>query len=496
MTATPPRPPSCLPQGPNTGCPETWRRYLRIGINTNRICCSMPTEYMMDAADEVGFMLMPEGVTWGNGLSRYHDIYTPQTVREMARLCRNHPSVVRYSLTNEVGGPVGKDWPWRALIDAILEEDDTRPLVYELVGCGMGRIDGVRRGHAYIDNHYGNIDKGGDFIRSMGEHFWETDGMAAFAIGAQQLRLYDWAYFAPWSWINYWPNFLEGMSHEQHAWKANNGPDRKDGVNGWGSPIVRFVQRGLHPYLLVDHEILKTNPPRKRVVGDGQIQWPYRVPRYVAGDSVERRVEVFHGGLSGNTMSLKWTAHWDTPEGPVALAGAKIGPFDVKPGFHVTQAIRLTVPVAGNDNRRLYLVMESLKDNVTVYREDRVFFNVAATGVAAEPAALAEPRSSLASTTNSRGTGIASMEQRALSLSATFQSCPLMPRFTSRRVPRLVLSMPPGKAAIPRARFGHGRRKRTTGEHWPALPARIALRPAGMATRSSSTWTSASHPGT
>ena len=92
---------------------------------------------------------------------------------------------------------------------------------------------------------------------------------------------------APWSWTNYWPNFLEGMGHVQHAWKANNAPNRIDGSNGWGSPIVRFVQRGLHPYLLVDHEILRTNPPRKRDVGDGQIEWPYRVPRCVAGDAID-----------------------------------------------------------------------------------------------------------------------------------------------------------------------------------------------------------------
>ena len=91
---------------------------MRIGINTNRICCSMPTKYMMEAADEVGFMLMPEAVTWGNGLSRYHDVYSPQIVKEMARLCRNHPSVVRYSLTNEVGGPSIRTG-LGALIDAI-----------------------------------------------------------------------------------------------------------------------------------------------------------------------------------------------------------------------------------------------------------------------------------------------------------------------------------------------------------------------------------------
>ena len=376
------------PTGPVTGCPETWRRYLRIGINTNRICCSIPTKYMMQSADEMGFMLMPEAVTWGNGLSRYHDVYNPQTVKEMARLCRNHPSVVRYSLTNEVRGPADKDWPWRPLIDAILEEDDMRPLVYELHGYGVGRIDGVKRGHAYIDDHYSKIDKGGDFIRNMGEHFWETDGMAAFALGAQQLRLYDWAYFAPWSWINYWPNFLEGMSHAQHAWKANNGPDRKDDVNGWGSPIARFVQQSLHPYLLVDHEILKNNPPLSRSVGKGQIEWPYTAPVYAAGEAVDRRIEVFNGGLAGNTMSLKWTARWDSPDGPVAVEGAVLGPFEVQPGFHVTQVIRFKVPAPGTANRRLYLVMESCKDDAVVYRENRIYFTVSA-----ESAANPEPES-------------------------------------------------------------------------------------------------------
>ena len=372
------------PTAPRTGCHETWRRYLRIGINTNRICCSIPTETMMRAADEVGFMLMPEGVTWGNGLSRYHEVYTPQTIREMARLCRNHPSVVRYSLTNEVRGPVDKNWPWRGLIDVMMEEDDTRPLVYELNCRGVGRIDGVKRGHAYVNTHYKNIDKGGDIIRGMGEHFWETDGMAAFAVGAQRLRLYDWAYFAPWCWTNYWPNFLQGMSHARHAWKANNGPDRTDCVNGWGSPIVRFVQRSLHPYLLLDHEILRTNPPRARPVGKGTIDWPYALPTCAAGQTVTRKIEMFNGGLSGSTMALKWACRWDRPDGPVAVKGATIDRITVQPGFHVTQSVRFSVPPPGKNSRRLYLVMDSLKDAETVYREDRIYFNVVGTDAQAE----------------------------------------------------------------------------------------------------------------
>jgi hypothetical protein len=94
------------PTGPGTGCPETWRRYMRCGINSNRVSCGLPTEYMMQAADETGFMLIPEAVTFGNNTCRYNDIYHPQTVREMGLLCRNHPCVIRYSLGNEIRDPI------------------------------------------------------------------------------------------------------------------------------------------------------------------------------------------------------------------------------------------------------------------------------------------------------------------------------------------------------------------------------------------------------
>ena len=89
------------PTGPATGCPETWRRYLRIGINMNRLHCSPPTTTMLDAADETGFMLVAEAPVWGNDLSRYNRAYGPATYQDLGRLCRNHPSLARYSLTVE-----------------------------------------------------------------------------------------------------------------------------------------------------------------------------------------------------------------------------------------------------------------------------------------------------------------------------------------------------------------------------------------------------------
>ena len=355
------------PTKPGTGCPETWKRYQRIGINTNRTHCSPPTDYMMETADEAGFMLIPEAPIWGNGLSRFQPDATPQTVRDMGLQCRNHPCVARYSLTNEVAGPRDDKWPWRALIDAMLEVDDRHPLVFELNFPGSPQVAGLKRGHASVMEHYTDIHaKGGDFIRGMGEHFWTTDGMGDFAVGAGTLRGNDWCYFAPWSWINYWPNFLEGMNHELHAWKVNNHTDRTDKVDGWDSPVVRFVQHRLHPYLVMDQEIETLNPAYSP-------DWPKHQPVLPAGSEVTRRIEVFNGGLLGNRMALKWQTRWDSPQGDPVADGRQ--DFVVEPGFHTTRTIAFKAPPADRP-RTLVLLVESLLDQKSVFTEDKLRYQI------------------------------------------------------------------------------------------------------------------------
>jgi len=331
---------------------------------------------MLDAADEVGFMLIPEAPIWGNGLSRFNPDATPQSVRDMGRHCRNHPSVARYSLTNEVSDNRDEHWPWRMLIDAMLEVDDSHPLVFELNTPGSPRIEGLKSGHASVMEHYTDIHlKGGDHIRGMGEHFWQGNSMGEFAVGVRTLRLNDWCYMAGWSWLNYWPNFLAGMSHDLHAWKPQDHADRKDAVDGWGSPIVSFTQRSLHPYLVQDRGILETNPERPHGEEQGLAQWPYQIPECLAGQSVERRVEVFNGGLLGKELTLRWSAHWDHPDGPLAVAGADIS-CQIEPGFHATKAISFIVPKTDAAPRKLFLVLESWRDGKPVFREDSTWMNV------------------------------------------------------------------------------------------------------------------------
>jgi len=366
------------PTTPGTGAPESWRRYMRIGINMNRLHCSPPTEYMMAAADEVGFLLIPEAPIWGNGLSRYSARYTPQTEQDMGRACRNHPCIARYSLTNEVR-PWPSDWP--LAIDDMREVDDIHPLVYELV-VNVGRdfrVTGPKSGsHAWIMNHYTPIDEKvgeGKGIRGMGEQFWLKNSMGEYAVGIRTLRVNGWCYMSGWSWLNYWPNFLQGMSHELHAWKPENHADRTDGLNGWGSPIVEFTRRSLHPYLIQDLGVLAENPGEPRLLAGGGIEWPYQRVRVVGGKKIERTVAIFNGGLTGSRLSFHWSAHWDKPDGPVAIPASEVS-LEIEHGFHRLQKIAFTVPASGTDQRRLYLVMASRKDGETVFLEEGVCFDV------------------------------------------------------------------------------------------------------------------------
>jgi hypothetical protein len=363
--------------GPSRGCRETWRRYQRIGFNSMRLSTSVPTPYMLETADEAGFLLIPEGGSWGNGTSTFHLEHFKAQLHDTIRTVRNHPSVARYSLANESlpENPARADNPWRELIDAALDVDPTRPLVFEVnPGVGSGPVPGLTRGHAQRMQHYDPIVPDGDHLRGMGECAWSVDGMETFALQAIQMRRFDYAHFAPWSWVNYWPNFLEGMSHARHPWKATNHLDRNDHADGWDSPVVDFVRRALDPYLVVDHGIVDANPTPRRAAG-GSLTWPQRAPRYRAGTRVSRQVELFNGGLSGRELELKWQARWDSPDGE-PIGEGRSGLLEVEPGFHTTCTLTWDLPGSVPRERALYWILESVRDEQVVFREDRIYFMI------------------------------------------------------------------------------------------------------------------------
>ncbi len=106
-----------------------------MGVNAIRTSHNPPSPELLDAADRLGVMVMDEAFDmWRrpkvpNGHGKYFDQWGDTDIRDMVRRDRNHPSVILWSIGNEVSeqnDPEG----WKiakALSDAVHEVDRTRP---------------------------------------------------------------------------------------------------------------------------------------------------------------------------------------------------------------------------------------------------------------------------------------------------------------------------------------------------------------------------------
>jgi len=364
------------PTDSTSGCPETWKRYMRLGICANRIHQSTPTEYMMDVADELGFILVAETPIRGCQKQIWEDMdpYL-NSVKDMALYGRNHPSICRYSLLNE-----GLTDYIPELVDAIRTIDATRPLVFEDNRIDVPvKIKGTE-GHAYAMLHYVEYPRPAEIITGMGEFAWSrisqlslppsaVGGLEEFIYYGGDMRRWDIVYFAGWDFINYWPNFLEGMNHDKHAWKQSiYHKDREDGNDGWDSPVVALMKKYFHPFLVMDLGIHENNGPDS----DASL-WPENPPSYRAGDRIERKLLLFNDGLSGDSFRLKWEARWDSEDGELVDEGM-IEEIIIDNGFHKEITLQITVPGMETGERNLFIVLSNELEKEEVFRESNIYF--------------------------------------------------------------------------------------------------------------------------
>lgn len=345
------------------GCHETWKRFMRLGIRANRTHQEPPTQNILDAADEVGFLIIPETAIRGSHYPQCNapdNPYYRQHIQDMVRECRNHPSVARYSLSNELHAVP-------EYLDMALEMDDTRPYVFETNTHDRTTRVVSENGHAYVMTHYVGYPEPAQGIYGLGEYAWSTDGINEFASQGKLMRINDICYFSGWSWTNYWPNFLEEWSHDTYAWKQNNHADRKDGIDGWNSPLIEYVRKSLHPYLVCDADIEAKN----RFSED----WPAVVPDFKPGSTQDRKIYVFNDGLTESDFILKLKTVWDSPDGEDIERGTES--MTIKPGFHVRKTLTLDIPPEGvDDSRKMFLVMSLESEGKTLFEEKSLWYNV------------------------------------------------------------------------------------------------------------------------
>ncbi|WP_217278654.1 glycoside hydrolase family 2 TIM barrel-domain containing protein [Hymenobacter sp. BRD67] len=115
-----------------------------MGCDAIRTSHNMPAPELVSLCDEMGFMLMVESFDeWKapkvkNGYSQYFDQWSEKDLVNMVHRDRNHPSVIMWSIGNEVPDQSTPEGPAIAkrLQDIVHREDPTRP-----VTAGMDRFD-------------------------------------------------------------------------------------------------------------------------------------------------------------------------------------------------------------------------------------------------------------------------------------------------------------------------------------------------------------------
>ena len=117
-----------------------WERRLRklkeMGVNAIRTAHNPPAPEFLDLCDELGFLVMNEAFDeWTHGKVEfgYHIDFAEWHERDLVdfiRRDRNHPSVVMWSLGNEIGEQhaPGGDAVLRELVEIAHREDPTRPV--------------------------------------------------------------------------------------------------------------------------------------------------------------------------------------------------------------------------------------------------------------------------------------------------------------------------------------------------------------------------------
>ena len=117
-----------------------------MGCDAIRTSHNMPAPELVELCDEMGFMMMIEPFDeWDiakclNGYHRFFDEWVEKDMVNMIRNFRNHPSVVMWSVGNEVPTQCTDDgYKVASMIQEICHrEDPTRP-----VTCGMDQLDCV-----------------------------------------------------------------------------------------------------------------------------------------------------------------------------------------------------------------------------------------------------------------------------------------------------------------------------------------------------------------
>ena len=193
-----------------------------MGVNAIRTTHNPPAPELLELADRMGMLLIVEAFdAWRipkvkNDYATLFDAWHEKDLRSMVRRDRNHPSVIAWSIGNEImeqGQPEG--WKVAAhLADIVRGEDRTRPTTAGFNKINSG-YDGFQTaidvfGYNYKPAEYGRLHKSApqlplygsetsSTVSSRGEYFFPVSDDKAKGAFNFQVSSYDLT-APPWAW--------------------------------------------------------------------------------------------------------------------------------------------------------------------------------------------------------------------------------------------------------------------------------------------------------
>ena len=355
------------PTASSPGWPGSVRNYQRLNYNVVRMHQIPCTRYMMDVCDELGLLVIPETAIRMAGGGKQNLTALPSSFTDHLRALilrdRNHPSVFKWSLENELFG--APEAFVRTLYDTCQAADGTRP-------CSIDdNADYPSWKNFAVISHYsqppGTPDAAGGRPRTdrpygEGEFVWpQSNSQSApvwFGLETRSLRLHDNADIRPYTLIDLWPGVISGLTPTNFPDPSSppntpntleqGGKALLDLTKPWASPAIQLVQKSFSPVAAFDREYDIAN-----TATNGEGYYPARMPMLPAAKTTRRQIAVFNDDMIGSELELKVTPTLQFDSG-----GADTG-ADIKkqrrlptisrklvlaPGEHTTVLVDIPVP--------------------------------------------------------------------------------------------------------------------------------------------------------
>lgn len=243
---------------------RVWERRLellkQIGVNGIRTSHNPVAPEFLDLCDKMGFVVMDENLdTWEakkqhaeNGYGQFFKEWWDKDTRDMVMRDRNHPSIVIYSVGNEIhdglNDSVGFN-KYRKLQNLVHQYDPSRPVTMALFRPGISKV--YSNGFAAMMEVVGQNYRENELLAAHNAHpDWKVIGTENGHTLQAWLALRDHEFMAGqflWTGIDYlgeadWPSVVNGqglldrtggsrpLSYQRESWWSNK-------------PVVHIVRK-------------------------------------------------------------------------------------------------------------------------------------------------------------------------------------------------------------------------------------------------------------